>query len=55
MREEIARVVPFYDGFQNLNKTGDAFQYGGPHLCADGKFHDARRQSALSSRCRCRI
>ncbi|MDB6124875.1 MAG: formate dehydrogenase [Pedosphaera sp.] len=39
MREEIARVVPFYDGFQKLDKTGDAFQYGGPHLCADWKFH----------------
>lgn len=38
MRDEIARVVPFYDGFQKLNKTGDAFQYGGPHLCADWKF-----------------
>lgn len=38
MREEIARVVPFYDGFQNLSKTGDAFQYGGPHLCAEWKF-----------------
>ncbi len=46
MREEIARVVPFYDGIQRLNKTGDAVQYGGPHLCdgwkfgtADGKAH----------------
>jgi len=38
MREEIAHIVPFYDGIQNLKKTGDAFQYGGPHLCADGKF-----------------
>jgi predicted molibdopterin-dependent oxidoreductase YjgC len=38
MREEIARVVPFYDGIQHLRKTGDAIQYGGPHLCADGKF-----------------
>lgn len=37
MREEIARVVPFYDGIQHLHKTGDAFQYGGPHLCPDGK------------------
>jgi molybdopterin-dependent oxidoreductase alpha subunit len=36
MREEIARVVPFYDGVQHLQKTGDAFQYGGPHLCAGG-------------------
>jgi molybdopterin-dependent oxidoreductase alpha subunit len=38
MREEIARVVPFYDGVQHLNKTGDAIQYGGPHLCAGWKF-----------------
>ncbi len=36
MREEIARVVPMYDGIQHLEKTGDAFQYGGPHLCAGG-------------------
>jgi molybdopterin-dependent oxidoreductase alpha subunit len=38
MREEIARVVPFYDGIQNLRAIGDAIQYGGPHLCADFKF-----------------
>lgn len=38
MRKEIARVVPFYDGVQHLRKTGDAFQYGGPHLCANGVF-----------------
>ena len=36
IREEIARVVPFYDGVQHLKKTGDAFQYGGARLCADG-------------------
>ena len=41
MREEIARVVPFYDGVQHLKKSGDQFQYGGPHLCADGKFATA--------------
>ena len=38
MREEIAKVVPFYDGVQHLKATGDAFQYGGAHLCADGVF-----------------
>ncbi len=38
MREEIARVIPFYDGVQHLKKSGDAFQYGGAHLCANGKF-----------------
>ena len=36
MREEIARVVPFYDGIQHFKTTGDAVQYGGPHLCVDG-------------------
>jgi molybdopterin-dependent oxidoreductase alpha subunit len=41
IREEIAAVVPFYDGIQRLQKTGDAVQYGGPHLCADGKFPTA--------------
>ena len=38
IREEIAEVVPYYDGVQHLKETGDAFQYGGPHLCAGGKF-----------------
>src|SRR2546430_5999545 len=38
MREEIARVVQFYDGVQNLKDSGDAIQYGGRHLCADWKF-----------------
>ncbi len=41
MREEIAKVVPFYDGIQHLRKTGDAVQYGGPHLCANGRFQTA--------------
>ncbi|MEY2409394.1 MAG: hypothetical protein QOF48_2064 [Verrucomicrobiota bacterium] len=41
IREEIAEVVPFYYGIQRLARTGDAFQYGGPHLCADGKFQTA--------------
>jgi len=41
MRDEIARVVPFYDGFQGMTKTGDAYQYGGPHLCANWKFPTA--------------
>ena len=38
IREEIARAVPFYEGVQTLRQTGDAIQYGGPRLCADGKF-----------------
>ena len=46
LREEIARVVPAYDGIQHLHTTGDQFQAGGKHLCenwgfptADGKAH----------------
>jgi predicted molibdopterin-dependent oxidoreductase YjgC len=46
IREEIARVVPLYEGIQHLRRSGDAFQYGGPHLCdgwtfptADGRAH----------------
>jgi molybdopterin-dependent oxidoreductase alpha subunit len=38
IREEIARVVPFYAGIEKLAATGDSFVYGGPHLCADGVF-----------------
>ena len=38
VRDEIARVVPFYEGSQHLRETGDAVQYGGPHLCVDGYF-----------------
>jgi molybdopterin-dependent oxidoreductase alpha subunit len=36
MREEIARIIPSYDGIQHLREIGDAFQYGGPLLCVDG-------------------
>lgn len=38
IREEIARVVPFYAGCERLTKTGDAIQYGGPRLCDNGAF-----------------
>ncbi len=49
LREEIARVVPFYEGVQHLRKTGDAFQYGGRHLCADGKFPLAEGRARFSA------
>lgn len=38
IREEIAAVVPMYEGIQRLVRQGDQFQYGGPHLCAGGRF-----------------
>src|SRR5256884_2382854 len=36
MREEIARVVPFYEGVQNLKETGEAGADGGAPFCARG-------------------
>ncbi|MBX3744638.1 MAG: FdhF/YdeP family oxidoreductase [Verrucomicrobiae bacterium] len=41
IREEIARVIPFYDGVQHLRKTGDAIQWGGERLCEEGRFGTA--------------
>lgn len=38
VREEIARIVPTYDGIQHLRKLGDQFQWGGPRLCESGRF-----------------
>jgi molybdopterin-dependent oxidoreductase alpha subunit len=38
LREEIGRIVPLYDGIQDLREGGDSVQYGGPHLCADWSF-----------------
>jgi molybdopterin-dependent oxidoreductase alpha subunit len=38
IRNEIARVVPFYDGIQHLSKQGDQFQWGGELLAKDGAF-----------------
>lgn len=38
IREEIARVIPYYDGIQNLRAEGDQFQYGGALLCKDWTF-----------------
>ena len=38
LRSEIARVVPSYAGIEHLERTGDAVQWGGRHLCSDGAF-----------------
>lgn len=38
LRAEIAHVVPTYAGIEALADTGDAVQWGGRHLCADGEF-----------------
>jgi molybdopterin-dependent oxidoreductase alpha subunit len=46
IRDEIARVVPLYEGIQHLARTGDQVQWGGERLCdgwvfptGDGKAH----------------
>lgn len=46
LRDEIAEVVPSYNGIQHLREQGDQFLAGGSHLCknwvfptADGKAH----------------
>jgi anaerobic selenocysteine-containing dehydrogenase len=41
IRDEIADVVPYYTGVQELRETGDAIQYGGRNLCKDGAFPTA--------------
>ena len=38
IRNEISRVVPLYDGIQQLRAKGDAIQWGGPRLFEGGAF-----------------
>lgn len=38
IREEIAQVVPMYDGIQHLRTTGDQVQWGGERLCDNWQF-----------------
>jgi molybdopterin-dependent oxidoreductase alpha subunit len=38
IRAEIAATVPAYAGIEQLARTGDQVQWGGRHLCADGRF-----------------
>jgi molybdopterin-dependent oxidoreductase alpha subunit len=38
LRAEIATVVPFYRGIEDLAEPGDAIQWGGRHLAAGGHF-----------------
>lgn len=52
IRDELARAVPLYAGIERLQAQGDQFQWGGPHLFADGRFAtpDGRaRFTAVSS------
>ncbi len=48
LRAEIARVVPAYAGIEGLERTGDAIQWGGRHLCGDGHFPTPSGRAAFS-------
>jgi predicted molibdopterin-dependent oxidoreductase YjgC len=48
VRAEIARVVPAYAGIERLERTGDAIQWGGRHLCAGGRFPTASGRGQFS-------
>jgi anaerobic selenocysteine-containing dehydrogenase len=38
IREEMAHVMPIYQGVENLKAEGDHLQWGGPHLFKNGHF-----------------
>jgi molybdopterin-dependent oxidoreductase alpha subunit len=38
IRAEIERAVPAYAGIAALQRAGDQVQYGGRHLCTEGRF-----------------
>jgi len=48
LRAEIARVVPDYAGIEHLERTGDAIQWGGRHLCSDGVFPTPSGRAAFT-------
>ena len=48
IRDEIARAVPLYAGIEGLSRRGDQFQWGGPRLFADGRFHTADGKARFS-------
>jgi anaerobic selenocysteine-containing dehydrogenase len=49
IRQEIAKAVSSYDGIQHLRVKGQAVQWGGPLLCADGNFPTPTGRAAFSA------
>ncbi|KAB2881146.1 FdhF/YdeP family oxidoreductase [bacterium] len=45
IRDEIARIIPMYDGIQDLKKSGDHVQWGGIRLCDGWKFPTANNKA----------
>lgn len=48
IREEIASVIPMYDGIQRLQKSGDHVQWGGIRLCEEWQFPTANKKANFS-------
>src|SRR5215218_6510045 len=48
LRAEIADLVPMYAGIEDLERTGDAVQYGGRHLCPGGRFPTPSGRASFS-------
>jgi len=48
IRQEIARVVPFYEGIQSLSAAGDQVQWGGERLCDGWTFPTADGRARFS-------
>jgi len=49
IRDEMGRVMPIYQGIENLKKEGDSLQWGGPYLFKDGNFSHMPDGRALFS------
>jgi predicted molibdopterin-dependent oxidoreductase YjgC len=49
IRDEMERVMPMYHGIAQLREEGDAVQYGGQHLCADGVCPTPDGRAAFSA------
>ena len=49
IREEMARVMPIYQGIEKLRQEGDYLQWGGPHLFKGGNFRGMPEDRALFS------
>jgi molybdopterin-dependent oxidoreductase alpha subunit len=49
IREEMGRVMPIYQGIENLKKEGDHLQWGGPYLHKAGQFSGMPDGRALFS------
>lgn len=49
IRDEMSRVMPIYQGIEQLKKEGDHLQWGGPFLYRAGQFNNMPNGRALFS------